>query len=140
MIRGCLTSAFHTSITSSREFLNDSLSPGLPPEFGRMVEKFPPKLFFRLPASRFLKLGTIRAKPNKSVSMPGVINTIPPTTIIAPSISLSVGGRPLCNSLWIFARVERPCCLANEAPRIPVNTISPRVGKKPILAPTIINR
>ena len=77
----------------------------------------------------FLNLGTIIANPKRSVKIPGVKSTIPPITIKAPSINSSVGGRPLFISLCIRDSVETPCCLAREAPSMPVKTIRPIVGE-----------
>ena len=93
--------AIADDLEAGMEFLNDFLSFVA----DCAEEKFEPKLFFRLRAIDRRNLGIINANPNRSVSIPGVSKTIPPTTIIAPSINLSVGGRPCFNSFLIRDRV-----------------------------------
>ena len=81
--------------------------------------------------------GGLAGKPERSVMIPGVSETIPPTTIKAPSTSSWWRGR---NFRWILDRTDKPCWRAGWLQALTVNTINPMVGIAPMREPSTIQR
>ena len=115
--------------------------PGIPPNPEKWITRTDPVL---IPFSRLLRTlfrrtllvgGRRKEKPNRSVRIPGVRRSAPPTRIARPSRRALPGKRPFANSPRTLQIVRRPSTRANAAPAKPVMITKAMVGRNPTSRP-----
>ena len=74
--------------------------------------------------------------PTTSVSTPGVMSSVAPTSTSSPDVMPSSGTRSSAIARCHSCRTRSPSRLASHAPSIAVPTTKPIVGQKPSALPT----